>query len=378
MADKGGLEGVVVARSRLCSIDGQKGVLIYGGYDVNELAEHSTYEEVCFLILRGHLPTAPELDAFTRELAESRELSEETAQVVDMLADHAEPMEMLRTAVSSDSFDDPDKNSNAEDANFRKATRLIAKMPTIVARYDRRRHGLEPIDSDPSLPHAANFLHMLSGDEPGQSAAKTFDVALILHADHEMNASTFTARVIASTLSDMHSAITGAIGALKGPLHGGANEQVMKLLEAIGSEDAVDSEIRARLDRKERIMGFGHRVYKTYDPRAVILKRFSKMLAAESSEPYWYTMSEKIEQAVIEEKGLYPNVDFYSASTYHYLGIETGLFTPIFAMSRVVGWAAHVIEQHSDNRLIRPSSEYVGPAPRPYVSIEARGQDAAA
>ena len=285
MADKGGLEGVVVARSRLCSIDGQNGVLIYGGYDVNDLAEHSTYEEVCFLILRGHLPTAPELDAFTRELAESRALSEETAQVVDMLADHAEPMEMLRTAVSSDSFDDPDKNSNAEDANFRKATRLIAKMPTIVARYDRRRHGLEPIESDPSLPHAANFLRMLSGEEPGQSAAKTFDVALILHADHEMNASTFTARVIASTLSDMHSAITGAIGALKGPLHGGANEQVMKLLEAIGSEDAVDAEIRARLDRKERIMGFGHRVYKTYDPRAVILKRFSRMLAAESSEP---------------------------------------------------------------------------------------------
>ena len=378
MADKGGLEGVVVARSRLCSIDGQNGVLIYGGYDVNDLAEHSTYEEVCFLILRGNLPTAPELDAFTRELAESRALSEETAQVVDMLADHAEPMEMLRTAVSSDSFDDPDKNSNAEDANFRKATRLIAKMPTIVARYDRRRHGLEPIESDPSLPHAANFLRMLSGEEPGQSAAKTFDVALILHADHEMNASTFTARVIASTLSDMHSAITGAIGALKGPLHGGANEQVMKLLEAIGSEDAVDAEIRARLDRKERIMGFGHRVYKTYDPRAVILKRFSRMLAAESSEPYWFSMSEKIEQAVIAEKGLYPNVDFYSASTYHYLGIDTGLFTPIFAMSRVVGWAAHVIEQHSDNRLIRPSSEYVGPPPRPYVPIEARGQDAAA
>ena len=378
MADKGGLEGVVVARSRLCSIDGQNGVLIYGGYDVNDLAEHSTYEEVCFLILRGHLPTEQELDAFTRELSDSRALSEETAQVVDMLADHAEPMEMLRTAVSSDSFDDPDKNSNAEDANFRKATRLIAKMPTIVARYDRRRRGLAPIESDPSLPHAANFLRMLNGQPPGQAAAKTFDVALILHADHEMNASTFTARVIASTLSDMHSAITGAIGALKGPLHGGANEQVMKLLEAIGSEDKVDAEIRSRLDRKERIMGFGHRVYKTYDPRAVILKRFSKMLAAESSEPHWFTMSEKIEKAVIEEKGLYPNVDFYSASTYHYLGIETGLFTPIFAMSRVVGWAAHVIEQHSDNRLIRPSSEYVGPAPRPYVPIEARGQDAAA
>jgi 2-methylcitrate synthase len=377
MADKGGLEGVVVARSRLCSIDGQKGVLIYGGYDVNDLAEHSSYEEVCFLILRGHLPTARELDDFKAELSASRDLSEETARVVDMLADHAEPMEMLRTAVSSDSFDDPDKNSNSEDANFRKATRLIAKMPTMVARYDRRRRGLDPVGPDPRLGHAANFLTMLTGEAPGESAARTFDVALILHADHEMNASTFTARVIASTLSDMHSAITGAIGALKGPLHGGANEQVMKLLQAIGSDDHVAEEIHARLERHERIMGFGHRVYKTYDPRAVILKRFSKQLAGESDEPHWYAMSEQIEQAVQSEKGLYPNVDFYSASTYHYLGIETGLFTPIFAMSRVVGWAAHVIEQHSDNRLIRPSSEYVGPAVRPYVPIEARGETAA-
>ena len=377
MADKGGLEGVVVARSRLCSIDGQNGVLIYGGYDVNDLADHSSYEEVCFLILRGHLPTRRELDDFTATLAASRELSEETAQVVDMLADHAEPMEMLRTAVSSDSFDDPDKNSNAEGANFAKATRLIAKMPTMVARYHRRRRGLGPVPSDQRLGHAANFLHMLTGESPKESAAKTFDVALILHADHEMNASTFTARVIASTLSDMHSAITGAIGALKGPLHGGANEQVMKLLLEIGSDQKVEQEIRDRLARKERIMGFGHRVYKTYDPRAVILKRFSKQLADESDEPHWYSMSEHIEKAVIEEKGLYPNVDFYSASTYHYLGIETGLFTPIFAMSRVVGWAAHVIEQHSDNRLIRPSSEYVGPPVRPYVAIDRRGESAA-
>jgi citrate synthase len=377
MADKGGLEGVVVARSRLCSIDGQKGVLIYGGYDVGDLAEHSSYEEVCFLILRGHLPTARELDDFTASLAGARELSDETARVVDMLASHAEPMEMLRTAVSSDSFDDPDKNSNDEGANFAKATRLIAKMPTMVARYQRRRQGLEPIPSDPRLGHAANFLAMLNGDLPKDSATKTFDVALILHADHEMNASTFTARVIASTLSDMHSAITGAIGALKGPLHGGANEQVMKLLLEIGSDERVDDEIRARLARRERIMGFGHRVYKTFDPRAVILKRFSKQLADESDEPHWYTMSERIEEEVIAEKGLYPNVDFYSASTYHYLGIETGLFTPIFAMSRVVGWAAHVIEQHSDNRLIRPSSEYVGPALRPYVPIELRGESAA-
>ncbi|MDX6533142.1 MAG: citrate synthase [Gaiellales bacterium] len=378
MADKGGLEGIVVARSRLCSIDGQKGVLIYGGYDVNELAEHSSYEEVAFLILRGRLPTASELDAFAGKLADARTLSEETARVIDMLASHAAPMEMLRTAVSADSFDDPDKDSNEEEANFRKATRLIARMPTMVARYDRRRRGLDPIDPDPALGHAANFLWMLSGEQPDAAAARTFDVALILHADHEMNASTFTARVIASTLSDMHSAITGAIGALKGPLHGGANEQVMRLLADIGSDRDVGEEIHRRLAERQRIMGFGHRVYKTYDPRAVILKRFSKDLSERSDEPHWYTMSERIETAVLDEKGLYPNVDFYSASTYHYLGIETGLFTPIFAMSRVVGWAAHVIEQHGDNRLIRPSSEYVGPPLRPYEPIEQRKAPAAA
>ncbi len=372
MADKGGLEGVVVARSRLCSIDGQRGILIYGGYDVNDLAEHASYEEVAFLILRGRLPLQDELDGFSAELASARTLSEETAEVIDMLADHAAPMEMLRTAVSADSFDDPDKDSNAEDANVRKATRMIGAMPAMVARYARRREGREPVDPDPSLGHAASFLHMLSGQAPGEDASRTFDVALILHADHEMNASTFTARVIASTLSDMHSAVTGAIGALKGPLHGGANEQVMKLLSSIEDPDRVDEEIRERLARKERIMGFGHRVYKTYDPRAVILKKFSKRLADASDEPHWYAMSERIEAAVLAEKGLYPNVDFYSASTYHYLGIETGLFTPIFAMSRVVGWAAHVIEQHLDNRLIRPSSEYVGPSLRAYEPIERR------
>ncbi len=341
---------------------------------MGDLAEHSTYEEVCFLTLKGHLPTERELEEFTSALADARELSPEAEAVIDMLADHAEPMEMLRTAVSADSFDDPDKNSNTEQANFAKATRLIAKMPTMVARYDRRRRGLDPIASDPTLSHAANFLYILNGEQGSPTAVKTFDVALILHADHEMNASTFTARVIASTLSDMHSAVTGAIGALKGPLHGGANEQVMKLLQAIGDYDRVDDEIRARLDRKERIMGFGHRVYKTFDPRAVILKRFSEQLSEESDEPQWYTMSNHIEDVVLEQKGLYPNVDFYSASTYHYLGIETGLFTPIFAMSRVVGWAAHVIEQHADNRLIRPSSEYVGPPVRPYQPIEQRDQ----
>ncbi|HUZ84755.1 MAG TPA: citrate/2-methylcitrate synthase [Gaiellales bacterium] len=375
MAEKGGLEGVVVARSRLCSIDGEHGVLIYGGYDIRDLAEHSSYEEVCFLILRGRLPSRAELDAFSGDLVAARDLSEETCSVIDMLAAGAAPMEMLRTAVSVDSVGDPDRASNDPDANFRKATRLIAKMPTMVARYDRVRRGHEPVAPDASLGHAGNFLQMLTGAAPGPSAEKTFDVALILHADHEMNASTFTARVIASTLSDMHSAITGAIGALKGPLHGGANEQVMKLLLAIGGDRDIDLEIRERLARRERIMGFGHRVYKTYDPRAVILKEFSRQLAGESDEPHWFSMSDHIEHVVLAEKGLYPNVDFYSASTYHYLGIETGLFTPIFAMSRVVGWAAHVIEQHADNRLIRPSSEYVGAALRPYVAIDRRAAE---
>ncbi len=336
------------------------------------MAEHSSYEEVAYLILRGHLPSQEELDEFSAQLVEARSLSPETERVIDLLAGHADPMEMLRTAVSASSFDDPDKDDNSEDANCRKATRLIGAMPTMIARYGRRRRGEEPVAPDGDLSHAANFLYMLNGEQPSEQATKTFDVALILHADHEMNASTFTARVIASTLSDMHSAITGAIGALKGPLHGGANERVMRLLESIGSDERVEEEIKARLDRKERIMGFGHRVYRTYDPRAVVLKRFSERLSSEADRPELFTMSSHIEDVVQREKGLYPNVDFYSASTYHFLGIETGLFTPIFAMSRVVGWSAHVIEQHSQNRLIRPSSEYVGEPPRPYEPIDRR------
>ena len=376
MTDKGGLEGVVVARSRMCSIDGVKGILIYGGYDIRDLVEHSNYEEVCFLLLHGRLPTREEYDTWSARLHRARvNHSEETKRVVDSLARlHATPMEMLRTAVSSDSFDDPLKSSNSEGANVAKAVGLIGRMPVMVARYYRVRAGLEPIEDDPNLSHAANFLWMMHGERPTEAAERTFDAALILHADHEMNASTFTARVIASTLSDMHSAITGAIGALKGPLHGGANEQVMKLLEAIGEQDPTEA-VRERLAAKERIMGFGHRVYKTYDPRAMVLKEMARTLSAEH-DPRWFTMSEAIEQVVIDEKGLYPNVDFYSASTYRYLGIPTDVFTAIFAMSRVVGWAAHVIEQHNDNRLIRPSSEYIGPPPRQYVAIDER--DAAA
>ncbi|MCL4290066.1 MAG: citrate synthase [Thermoleophilia bacterium] len=365
---KAGLEGIVVARSELCSIDGQKGILGFRGYDIHELARHATYEEVAFLLLRGELPSAAELAAFAAELGEARAVSGEAAQVVDLIARDAAPMEMLRTAVSATSFDDPDKDSNSEEANQRKAIRLLAKIPTLVCRYHRRRAGLEPVDPDPELSYAESFLTMLSGRPPDEDAARTFDVAMILHADHEMNASTFTARVIASTLADMHSAVVGAIGALKGPLHGGANEQVMRTLESIDDPDRVEDDIRRRLAGHERIMGFGHRVYKTMDPRAEILKELARRLAgrADGSEPDWFAMSERIERVVTAEKGLYPNVDFYSASTYRYLGIPTELFTTLFVASRVVGWAAHVIEQHRDNRLIRPSSLYVGPDSREY------------
>ncbi len=360
-----GLEGVVVARSELCSIDGQRGVLNYRGYDIHDLARDATYEEVAYLLLRGELPDDDQLAELKATLAAARVISEQAGAVVDTLAAHAAPMETLRTAVSATSFDDPDRDAVDEEANHRKALRLISKIPTLIARYQRRREGKDPIEPNPDLDYASNFLYMLRGVQPGEEEARTFDVAMILHADHEMNASTFTARVISSTLSDMHSAIVGAIGALKGPLHGGANEQVMLMLLAIPEPDELEEEIKRKLDAKERIMGFGHRVYKTTDPRATILKEFSRTLAgAQNSGPNWFELSERVEMLVTSEKGLYPNVDFYSASTYYYLAIPTDLFTTLFAASRVVGWAAHVIEQHRDNRLIRPSSEYIGPASR--------------
>jgi citrate synthase len=365
---KGGLEGIVVARSELCSIDGQKGILRFRGYDIHDLARLASYEEVTHLLLRGELPSTDDLAFLRAELAAAAPVSGEAASVVDLSIADAAPMEMLRTAVSATSYDDPDKDSNSDEANGRKAIRLIAKIPTLIGRYQRRREGLAPVDPDPELSYAENFLYMLRGERPSEDDARTFDVAMILHADHEMNASTFAARVICSTLSDMHSGVVGAIGALKGPLHGGANEQVMRTLEAIGDADRAEEEVRHRLAAHERIMGFGHRVYKTMDPRAEILKEFSRRLSerADESEPNWFAISERIEQVVLAEKGLYPNVDFYSASTYHYLGIPTDLFTTLFVASRVVGWAAHVIEQHRDNRLIRPSSIYVGPDPREF------------
>jgi citrate synthase len=288
------------------------------------------------------------------------------------LAEQTSPMSMLRTSISASSAHDPDGWSHDDDANYRKAIRLIAKTPTLIATYHRLRTGQEVVPSNPKLPHAANFLNMLLGEEPDQDAARALDVTLVLYADHTMNASTFTARVIASTLSDMHSAATGAIAALKGPLHGGANEEAFRMLEEIGEADNAERWVRDALERKHKIMGFGHRVYKTEDPRATHLRRLSRELGERAGDTRWYEISAVVEKVVMEEKGLYPNVDFYAASVYHSLGIPTDLMTPIFALARMSGWTAHVREQYNDNRLIRPESEYIGPTEQHYVSIEER------
>jgi len=289
------------------------------------------------------------------------------------LAAQTSPMSMLRTSVSAASAYDPDGWQNDDPANLRKAIRLIARTPTLIATYHRLRSGEEPIPPNPKLPHAANFLYMLLGEEPDQDAARALDITLVLYADHTMNASTFTARVIASTLSDMHSAITGAIAALKGPLHGGANEEAFKMLEDIGEVDNAEQWVRDALERKHKIMGFGHRVYKTEDPRATHLRRLSRELGERAGETRWYEISALVEKVVMEEKGLYPNVDFYAASVYHSLGIPTDLMTPIFALARMSGWTAHVREQYNDNRLIRPESEYIGPTNgQEYVPLEER------
>ena len=352
------LSGVVVALSAVSSIDPEEGVLMYRGYDIADLAEHSTYEEVAYLLLHGELPSGGELGAFREQLAQ-RELPPEVEALVDA-AQAALPMDVLRTAVSALAFADPDRDANDRDAGLRKAARLTAQLPTIIARHHRRRQGLDPVDPDPALSYAENFLAMLHGEQPGEEAVRAFDVALILHAEHEMNASTFTARVIAGTGADLHAAIVGGIAALSGPLHGGANEAAMKLFERFGSADRTPGEVRALLERKEKLYGFGHPLYRAYDPRAAILKRISRAFSADAGEPNWYAITEAAEQTVFEEKGLYPNVDLYSASVYTYLGIPTDLFTPVFAAARVVGQAAHVLEQQADNKIIRPSSEYVG------------------
>src|SRR3989440_7648044 len=355
------LSGIVVAESAISSIDPDEGVLMYRGYDIADLAEHSTYEETALLLLDGELPSSERLAAFQSELAE-RDLPAATAELVDRSPSEAAPMDMLRTAVSTLSFDDPGRGKTDLASGRQTATRLIARLPTIVSRYHRRRQGLEPVPPDPSLSYAESFLTMLHGERPTEREARAFDVAMILHAEHEMNASTFTARVVAGTGADLMAAVVAAIGALSGPLHGGANEAAMGMFERWGSPGRTPGEVRGMLERKEKLYGFGHPLYRAYDPRALILKRISQDFSEDGGEPNWYAITEAAERTVFEEKGLFPNVDLYSTSVYRYLGVPTDLFTPLFAASRASGWSAHVLEQQADNRIIRPSADYVGPA----------------
>jgi len=369
-----GLEGVVAANSGICWIDGDAGILSYRGIDIHELAERSTFEETTYLLWNGLLPNALHLREFSTQLALARSLDQRVIAMLKTFPTAATPMEVLRTAVSALSFYDADEKDNSHDANVRKAYHLTAQIAMIVAIYDRLRKGKEIVPPDRSLSHAGNFLWMLNGEKPSETATKTLDLALVLHADHELNASTFAARVIAATLSDIHSAITGAIGALKGPLHGGANEGVMRLLITIDKEGADPVEyVKGMLAARQKISGFGHRVYKTEDPRATHLRKMSEQLGHDSGNPKWYEMSRAIELYINQEKKLNANVDFYSASTYATLGIDIDLYTPIFAISRISGWAAHVIEQLDDNRLIRPRAEYIGPPyPTHWVPVEER------
>jgi len=369
-----GLEGVVAASSSVCWIDGDAGVLSYRGIDIHELAERSTFEECTYLLWFGTLPTRAQLDAFSQQLAAARHLPPQVIDFLRFVPQTAAPMEVLRTAVSLLSIYDADEKDSSHEANLRKSYRLMSQMAMITAVFDRIRKGKRIVEADLKLGHTANFLWMLNGEKPSDTAIRALDVALILQADHELNASTFASRVIAATLSDMHSAITGAIGALKGPLHGGANEAVMHMLLAIDKAGADPVEyVKKMLDSKQKISGFGHRVYHTEDPRATHLRRMSEDLGRSSGTPKWFDMSRQIEIFIKETKKLNANIDFYSASTYHVLGIDIDLFTPIFALSRISGWAAHVMEQHDNNRLIRPRADYTGPAyPVAYIPVSER------
>jgi 2-methylcitrate synthase len=387
---KGGLEDVVAASSSICYLDGDRGVLAYYGYDIHDLARAVSFEEVCYLLWHGRLPNRAELGDLQSQLAASRALPESVLRLMRQLpptdpatgsgspraTSRGDGMDVLRTMVSVLGHTDPDVNDNSSAANQRKAIRLTAQMASLVATQGRMQAGGGPVQPDPALGHAANFLYMLTGTRPSALATRAFDIALVLHADHELNASTFAARVAAATLTDLHSAIVGAIGTLKGPLHGGANADVMRMLIEIGPDapgERIDEAIRSKLARKIKVPGFGHRVYTTEDPRATHLRRMSKELGEKVGNTRWFEMSQRIESVVKAEKKLNPNVDFYSASTYYTLGIPIDLFTPIFAVSRVSGWTAHCLEQYANNRLIRPRTEYIGPPhPQPVLPIEQR------
>lgn len=365
-----GLEGIVAAQSSICSI--VDGVLSYGGINIDELAEHATFEEVVYLLWHGVLPKRDELITLGKQLGEHAAIPQAVIDSIAAYPQGVHPMAVLRTAVSTLALYDEEAQTMDPEANYRKAIRLVAQTPTIIAAYARIRNGLKPVSPNPSYSVAKNFLYMLTGEEPSDAATKALDVALILHADHELNASTFSARVTVATLTDMYSGIVSAIGTLKGPLHGGANEAVAAMLEEIGSIENVYPYIRSKLDNKDKIMGFGHRVYKDGDPRAKWLRQMSKELTAQTGRPELYQMSVKIEEMVTSEKGLLPNVDFYSASVYLSLGLPGDLFTPIFAISRMAGWTAHIMEQYSNNRLIRPRAEYTGAVNQHYVPVDQR------
>ena len=367
-----GLEGIVATKSSVSSIIDD--TLTYVGYNIDDLAKNASFEEVVYLLWHRKLPNQAELVELKGQLNKHASLPKEVLEHFKTYPIHdVHPMAALRTAISLIALYDKDADLMDETANYHKAIRLQAKIPTIVTAFSRVRKGLEPVSPREDYGFAANFLYMLTGDEPSEIAIEAFNKALVLHADHELNASTFTARVCVATLSDVYSGVTSAIGALKGPLHGGANEAVMKMLTEIGSVENVEPYIRTKLENKEKIMGFGHRVYRYGDPRAKHLKEMSERLSKLTGETKWYEMSLKIQEIVTSEKGLPPNVDFYSASVYHSLGIDHDLFTPIFAVSRVSGWLAHILEQYENNRLIRPRSEYTGPSKQAYVPIEERG-----
>jgi citrate synthase len=372
---KAGLEDVVATTSAICFLDGDRGVLAYCGYDIHDLAQHATFEEVCFLLWHRRLPTRAELGDLHSALAAGRPLPEPILRLMKQLP-QANGMDVLRTLTSALAHYDIDADDNSPQASYRKAVRLTAQLASLVATYGRINAGGGAIAPDPALGHAANFLYMLTGERPNATAVRAFDIALTLHADHELNASTFAARVTAATLSDIHSAIVSGIGTLKGPLHGGANADVMRLLLELGqdaSPERIDAAIQAKLAKKDKIPGFGHRVYHTEDPRATHLRRMSKELGERAGNTRWFDMSQRIEALVRTEKKLFANVDFYSASTYYTLGIPIDLFTPIFAVSRVSGWTAHVLEQLANNRLIRPRADYIGPDyPQTFVPLDRR------
>lgn len=372
---KAGLEDVVATSSSLCYLDGERGVLAYCGYDIHDLAPSATFEEVCYLLWHRRLPTRAELGDLHSQLAAGRALPEGVLRLIRSLPP-GDAMDTLRTLASALSHYDPDASDQSPEASYRKAVRLTAQLGTLVATCGRMLQGGGPIAPDPALGHAANFLYMLKGDRPDPTSVRAFDIGLILHADHELNASTFAARVTAATLSDIHSAIVSGIGTLKGPLHGGANADVMRMLLDLGEDagdDRAEAFVRARLSRKEKIPGFGHRVYKTEDPRATHLRRMSKALGERAGHPRWFQLSQRIEAVMRADKQLYANVDFYSASAYHTMDIPIELYTPIFAVSRVSGWTAHVLEQLAHNRLIRPRAEYVGPSyPQRFIPRDQR------